>query len=195
MEQSTRSPILCEAKDYVTGLYDAEGRMLEQTENLPILAFSLAPVCKHIRNTFDGEIYPGDVFFHNDVFTSATRTTTSPCSSRFLRGGTGRLDGGEGASGGHRRQRRRRLQPERGRGLAGGAAHPGGQGGGARQAAQGRLEPDLRQRAARHRAARHEGRDRRLRGRRAAPARAAKEVRHGQLPRAQAGRCSMPRAA
>ena len=68
MEQSTRSPILCEAKDYVTGLYDAEGRMLEQTENLPILAFSLAPVCKHIRQTFDGEIYPGDVFFHNDVF-------------------------------------------------------------------------------------------------------------------------------
>lgn len=68
MERTTRSPILCEAKDYVTGLYDAEGRMLEQTENLPILAFSLAPVCKHIRKAFDGEIYPGDVFFHNDVF-------------------------------------------------------------------------------------------------------------------------------
>ncbi len=68
MERTTRSPILCEAKDYVTGLYDAEGRMLEQTENLPILAFSLAPVCKHIRKTFDGEIFPGDVFFHNDVF-------------------------------------------------------------------------------------------------------------------------------
>ncbi|MFO1219706.1 MAG: hydantoinase B/oxoprolinase family protein [Burkholderiaceae bacterium] len=68
MERTTRSPILCEAKDYVTGLYDAEGRMLEQTENLPILAFSLAPVCKHIRKTFDGNIFPGDVFFHNDVF-------------------------------------------------------------------------------------------------------------------------------
>jgi N-methylhydantoinase B len=48
MEKTTRSPILCEAKDYVTGLYDAEGRMLEQTENLPILAFSLAPVCKYL---------------------------------------------------------------------------------------------------------------------------------------------------
>ena len=36
MQQTTRSPILCEAKDYVTGIYDAEGRMLEQTENLPI---------------------------------------------------------------------------------------------------------------------------------------------------------------
>ena len=42
MQRATQSPILSEAKDYVTGLYDAEGRMLEQTENLPILAFSLA---------------------------------------------------------------------------------------------------------------------------------------------------------
>ena len=68
MEKTTRSPILCEAKDYVTGLYDAEGRMLEQTENLPILAFSLAPVCKYIINYFGGDIHPGDVIFHNDVF-------------------------------------------------------------------------------------------------------------------------------
>src|SRR5690606_16631516 len=49
MEQTTRSPILCEAKDYVTGLYDGEGNMLEQTENLPILALSLAPLCKYIK--------------------------------------------------------------------------------------------------------------------------------------------------
>jgi N-methylhydantoinase B len=69
MEKTTRSPILCEAKDFVTGLYDAEGRMLEQTENLPILSFSLQPVCRHIAELFRGEIYPGDVFFHNDVFT------------------------------------------------------------------------------------------------------------------------------
>jgi len=68
MEKTTRSPILCEARDFVTGLYDAEGRMLEQTENLPILSFSLSPVCKHIARTFAGNIFPGDVFFHNDVF-------------------------------------------------------------------------------------------------------------------------------
>jgi N-methylhydantoinase B len=68
MTRTTRSPILCEAKDFVTGLYDAEGRMLEQTENLPILAFSLAPVCKHIRTYFGDDIHPGDVIFHNDVF-------------------------------------------------------------------------------------------------------------------------------
>jgi N-methylhydantoinase B len=68
MQQSARSPILCEAKDFVTGLYDADGRMLEQTENLPILAFSLAPVCKYIRDYFGDDIHPGDVIFHNDVF-------------------------------------------------------------------------------------------------------------------------------
>jgi len=69
MEKTTRSPILCEAKDFVTGLYDAEGRMLEQTENLPILSFSLSPVCAHIAEKFRGNVFPGDVFFHNDVFT------------------------------------------------------------------------------------------------------------------------------
>jgi N-methylhydantoinase B len=68
MQRATQSPILSEAKDFVTGLYDAEGRMLEQTENLPILAFSLAPVCKYIRNYFGDDIHPGDVIFHNDVF-------------------------------------------------------------------------------------------------------------------------------
>ena len=68
VQKTTRSPILCEAKDFVTGLYDAEGRMLEQTENLPILAFSLAPVCKYIIEYFEGDIHPGDVIFHNDVF-------------------------------------------------------------------------------------------------------------------------------
>jgi N-methylhydantoinase B len=68
MQQTTRSPILCEAKDFVTGLYDAKGRMLEQTENLPILAFSLAPVCKHLLDYFGDDLHDGDVIFHNDVF-------------------------------------------------------------------------------------------------------------------------------
>ncbi len=68
LQKTTRSPILCEARDFVTGLYDARGNMLEQTENLPILSFSLGPVCKYITEYFGDEIYPGDVIFHNDVF-------------------------------------------------------------------------------------------------------------------------------
>jgi N-methylhydantoinase B len=68
LTKTTRSPILCEAKDFVTGLYDGKGKMLEQTENLPILSFSLGPVCEYIVEYFGDEIYPGDVIFHNDVF-------------------------------------------------------------------------------------------------------------------------------
>jgi N-methylhydantoinase B len=68
LTMTTRSPILCEAKDFVTGLYDRNGKMLEQKENLPILSFSLGPVCEYILKYFGNEIYPGDVIFHNDVF-------------------------------------------------------------------------------------------------------------------------------
>jgi N-methylhydantoinase B len=68
VEKTARSPILCEAKDFVTGLYDGAGNMLEQTENLPILAFSLAPVCKYLIEYFGDDIHEGDVIFHNDVF-------------------------------------------------------------------------------------------------------------------------------
>jgi len=66
---TTRSPILNEARDFVTGLYDAEGRMLEQTEYIPVLAFALQPVCQYLVKYFGDEIYPGDVILHNDVFT------------------------------------------------------------------------------------------------------------------------------
>lgn len=67
--RTTRSPILNEARDFVTGLYDAKGRMLEQTEYIPVLAFALQPVCEYIVKYFGEEIYPGDVMLHNDVFT------------------------------------------------------------------------------------------------------------------------------
>jgi len=67
--RTTRSPILNEARDFVTGLYDAKGRMLEQTEYIPVLAFALQPVCQYLDEYFGDEIYPGDVILHNDVFT------------------------------------------------------------------------------------------------------------------------------
>jgi N-methylhydantoinase B len=68
LTKTTRSPILCEARDFVTGLYDAQGNMLEQTENLPILSFSLGPVCKEIIRQYGNDIHEGDVVIHNDVF-------------------------------------------------------------------------------------------------------------------------------
>jgi N-methylhydantoinase B len=71
--RTTRSPILSEARDFVTGLYDAGGDMLEQTEYIPVLAFALQPVCHKIVEYFGKDIHPGDVILHNDVFTGGNQ--------------------------------------------------------------------------------------------------------------------------
>jgi len=71
--RTTRSPILNEARDFVTGLYNAKGRMLEQTEYIPVLAFALQPACEYIVNYFGDDISPGDVILHNDVFTGGNQ--------------------------------------------------------------------------------------------------------------------------
>ncbi len=71
--RTTRSPILNEARDFVTGLYDAKGRMLEQTEYIPVLAFALQPACENIVRFFGDDIHPGDVILHNDVFSGGNQ--------------------------------------------------------------------------------------------------------------------------
>ena len=71
--RTTRSPILNEARDFVTGLYDAGGDMLEQTEYIPVLAFALQPACKEIISFFGDEVSPGDVILHNDVFSGGNQ--------------------------------------------------------------------------------------------------------------------------
>jgi N-methylhydantoinase B len=71
--RTTRSPILNEARDFVTGLYDAKGRMLEQTEYIPVLAFALQPACEHVLRFFGDDIQPGDVILHNDVFSGGNQ--------------------------------------------------------------------------------------------------------------------------
>ena len=71
--RTSRSPILNEARDFVTGLYDAQGRMLEQAEYIPVLAFALEPVCKKIVEYFGDDIHAGDVILHNDVFSGGNQ--------------------------------------------------------------------------------------------------------------------------
>jgi N-methylhydantoinase B len=71
--RTSRSPILNEARDFVTGLYDARGRMLEQAEYIPVLAFALEPVCKKIVEYFGDDIHAGDVILHNDVFSGGNQ--------------------------------------------------------------------------------------------------------------------------
>jgi N-methylhydantoinase B len=71
--RTTRSPILSEARDFVTGLYDPQGRILAQTEYIPILAFALQPACRAVIAAFGDDVHPGDVFLHNDVFSGGNQ--------------------------------------------------------------------------------------------------------------------------
>jgi N-methylhydantoinase B len=71
--RTTRSPILNEARDFVTGLYDRQGRILAQTEYIPILAFALQPACRAVVDAFGEDVHPGDVFLHNDVFSGGNQ--------------------------------------------------------------------------------------------------------------------------
>ncbi|MCL4744055.1 MAG: hydantoinase B/oxoprolinase family protein [Burkholderiaceae bacterium] len=71
--RTTRSPILNEARDFVTGMYDARGQMLEQTEYIPVLAFALQPACEHVVEFFGDDIHEGDVILHNDVFSGGNQ--------------------------------------------------------------------------------------------------------------------------
>lgn len=71
--RTTRSPILREGRDCATGLYDRDGRMLEQTEYTALLGFALMPSLKYIISYFGDDINPGDVILHNDVYSDGNQ--------------------------------------------------------------------------------------------------------------------------
>jgi len=73
MLRTARSPILSEARDFVTGLYDAEGNMMEQTAYIPVLAFAVPAGLQYIVKYFAGRLYPGDVIIHNDPYTGGNQ--------------------------------------------------------------------------------------------------------------------------
>lgn len=73
MLRTARSPILSEARDFVTGLYDVHGEMMEQTAYIPILAFAVPYSIRKIVEYYGDELYPGDVIIHNDPYTGGNQ--------------------------------------------------------------------------------------------------------------------------
>lgn len=71
--RTTRSPILREGRDCATGLYDRDGRMLEQTEYTALLGFALMPSLKFIISYFGDDVREGDVILHNDVYSEGNQ--------------------------------------------------------------------------------------------------------------------------
>lgn len=71
--RSARSPIFNELGDLVTVLFDASARTLAQTEYAAIIAFGAEPSLEHIVARFGDEIFDGDVFIHNDVYSGSNQ--------------------------------------------------------------------------------------------------------------------------
>ncbi len=66
--RTTRSPLLNQAGDLGTAIFNSQGEILEQAEYIPIIALSLRLACQHVRKFFGDDIHPGDVILHNDVY-------------------------------------------------------------------------------------------------------------------------------
>src|SRR5699024_6934482 len=75
IEKSAHSPLLVEGRDFSLGLYDANGTLIEQTEYIPILGYATVPGVKAIVKFFKDDVYPGDVFLHNDTFTGGNQNS------------------------------------------------------------------------------------------------------------------------
>lgn len=73
IEHSAHSPLLVEGRDFSLGIYDASGRLIEQTEYIPVLGYATAPGVQAVVEYFRGEARPGDVILHNDTFSGGNQ--------------------------------------------------------------------------------------------------------------------------
>lgn len=75
MIRSCRSLNLSEARDFCTGIYGTNGGIWEQSEFIPIMAYTIPDAIRAIAEYFGDELYPGDVIIHNDPFTGGNQTS------------------------------------------------------------------------------------------------------------------------
>jgi N-methylhydantoinase B len=67
LERTARSPLF-QVKDFCTVVLDSRRRILSQEEGLPQMAYAVSHSLAYVTDFFGEEIYPGDVFIHNDPY-------------------------------------------------------------------------------------------------------------------------------
>jgi N-methylhydantoinase B len=68
MMRTSRSPIFSEARDFVTGIFSADGRLIAQKPYIAVLAGALPYCLKAIREYYGDDIHDGDVIVTNDPY-------------------------------------------------------------------------------------------------------------------------------
>src|ERR1700675_1662571 len=66
---TSRSPIFSESRDFVTAIFDAQGRLIAQTSYIPVLLGAIPYAMEAIRKRYkNGDLRPGDVIVANDPY-------------------------------------------------------------------------------------------------------------------------------
>jgi N-methylhydantoinase B len=68
MLRTSYSQILNSSRDFSTGICDLDGRLIAQAEHVPIHVGALPWAARSVRDFFQGDIHPGDVFLLNDPY-------------------------------------------------------------------------------------------------------------------------------
>jgi N-methylhydantoinase B len=68
MLRTSYSQILNSSRDFSTGICDLDGHLISQAEHVPIHVGALPWAARSVRDFFQGEIRPGDVYLLNDPY-------------------------------------------------------------------------------------------------------------------------------
>ena len=68
MMRTSRSPIFSEARDFVTGIFDAKGQMMAQKPYIAVLAGALPFCLRAVMAYYGDDIHEGDVIVTNDPY-------------------------------------------------------------------------------------------------------------------------------
>jgi N-methylhydantoinase B len=68
MLRTSYSQILNSSRDFSTAICDLDGRLIAQAEHVPIHVGALPWAARSVRDFFQGDIHPGDVFLLNDPY-------------------------------------------------------------------------------------------------------------------------------
>ena len=69
LTRTARSPIIAISTDFSNAIFDATPEMAVQGQDQPVHLGSLMVAIRAVAEYFEGEIYPGDVMYHNDPTT------------------------------------------------------------------------------------------------------------------------------
>lgn len=68
MLRTSRSPIFSEGRDFISAIFDRQGRLIAQKDYIPVLSGAASFGFRAVQQRFEGQIYEGDIYVLNDPY-------------------------------------------------------------------------------------------------------------------------------